>query len=284
VRAFLDDAATRVWGKLRPARNHGFRPRLRHDPHAPAVLLSPHLDDAVIDCWSVLTGPGAVRVVNVFAGVPASGSTAYFDRLAGATDAVCHVRRRIAEDRTALALAGRRPLNLEFLAHSYRRGRPEPSYARVDAALTVHVDAGSLVYAPAALGTPHPDHELVRAYALALARRGVPVRLYADLPYCALYGWPSWVTGEEPDAHLDVDAYWRGSPGGASPLCTPARAHVVRLAEEQSVAKLAAMRTYRAEFATLDRGPIGQLSNPAIHGFEVFWSASNGNAGPCACS
>jgi hypothetical protein len=200
VRAFSEGATTRAWGKLRPVRNRGFRSRLRHDPHAPAVGLSPHLDDAVIDCWSVLTGPGEVRVVNVFAGVPASRSTGYFDRLAGATDAVWHVRSRIAEDRTAPALAAQ-------------------------------VGAASLLDAPAALGTPDSDHELVRAYGLALARHGLPVRLYADLPYCALFGWPSWVTGQEPDPHLDVDAYSRGSPGCASPLCTPARAHVVRLAD-----------------------------------------------------
>jgi hypothetical protein len=278
VRAFLDDVATRAWGKLRPVRNRRFRTRLRYDPDAPAAVLSPHLDDAVIDCWSVLTAPGAVRVVNVFAGVPASRPPAYFERLAGASDSATHVRRRIAEDRSALDLARRRPSNLGFLAHSYRRGRPEPSFARLDGALTAHVEAASLVYAPAALGTPHPDHELVRAYALALARHGLPVRLYADLPYCALYGWPSWVTGDEPEPHLDVDAYWRASPGGASPVCTPARADVVRLGKREAVAKLAAMRTYRSEFATLDRGPVGQLSNPAIHGFEVFWPAPEGTA------
>ena len=44
----------------------------------------------------------------------------------------------------------------------------------------------------------------------------------------------------------------------------------MRLDAEQAAAKLAAMRAYR-EFAVLDRGPVGQLSNPAIHGYEVFW-------------
>jgi hypothetical protein len=123
VRAFSEGATTRAWGKLRPVRNRGFRARLRHNPRAPAVVSSPHLDDAVIDCWSVLTGPGEVRVVNVFAGVPASRSTGYFDRLAGATDAVCHVRRRIAEDRTAPALGspgGASPLCTPARAHVVR--------------------------------------------------------------------------------------------------------------------------------------------------------------------
>jgi LmbE family N-acetylglucosaminyl deacetylase len=278
MRAFAHDAATRAWGKLRPVRNRGFRSRLRHDPQGPVLLLSPHADDAVIDCWFALTGPGPLRVLNLFAGLPRPGSVVYFDRLAGARDSEAHMRRRLAEDREALALAGRSPINLGFLALPYRRGRPEPSFERVDAALTECAGRASLIYAPAALGSPHPDHELVRSYALALARGGMPVRLYADLPYCAAYGWPAWVTGQEPDPYLDVDAYWRASAGDASALCTRERAEVVRLATEQAVAKLAAMRTYRAEFATLDRGPLGQLSSPAIHGFEVYWTLADGGA------
>jgi hypothetical protein len=274
MRAFLHETASRAAAKLRPVRNRGFRTALRHDPAAPAVLLSPHLDDAVLDCWSVLTGPGAVRVVNVFAAVPAPGPRGHFERLAGARDSAAHMRRRIAEDREALARAGRSPVNLGFHALAHRGGRPEPSFAQIDAALRAHVGATSRVYAPAGLGAAHPDHELIRCYALTLARQRLPVRLYADLPYCTVYGWPAWVTGGEPDPHLDVDAYWSASGGGA--YCAPTAADVVRLGGPDAAAKLAAMRVYRVEFSVLDRGPIGQLSNPAIHGFEVFWPAPNG--------
>jgi hypothetical protein len=45
----------------------------------------------------------------------------------------------------------------------------------------------------------------------------------------------------------------------------------VRLDGKRAAAKLTAMRAYR-EFALLDRGPVGQLSNPAIHRYEVFWA------------
>ena len=273
--AFLHESATRAGVKLRPVRNRGFRTELHHDTGASAVLLSPHPDDAVLDCWSVLTGPGSVQVVNVFAGVPAPGARSHFERIAGARDSAAHMQRRIAEDREALARAGRSAVNLGFYCLSHRRGRVEPSFARVDAALRAHVGRVSCVYAPAALGAPHPDHDFVRAYALALTHQGVPVRLYADAPYCTVYGWPSWVTGDEPDPHLDVDAYWSASDGGSH--CTAATAQVVRLAGPAAAAKLAAMRVYRAEFSVLDRGPIGQLSNPAIHGFEVFWPTPNGS-------
>jgi LmbE family N-acetylglucosaminyl deacetylase len=276
VRAFLEDVATRTWTKLRPVRNLLFQSRLRYDPDAPVLVLSPHLDDAVIDCWSVLTGPWPLNVVNVFAGVPPSGEVAYFDRLAGARDSALHVQRRIAEDREAVGHAGRSPVNLGFLARPYRRGRPEPSFAAVDDALVSRVGSASLVYAPAALGSPHPDHAFVRSYALALAANLMPVGLYADLPYCALYGWPTWVTGEEANLRVDVDAYWRASAADPSHPLTREGAEVVRLPGAQAEAKLAAMRMYRAEFAVLDRGPIGQLSNPVIHGYEVFWPPHRG--------
>jgi LmbE family N-acetylglucosaminyl deacetylase len=267
MRAFAEDAAGRAWSRLRPVRNRAFRSRLRHDPGAPALLLSPHLDDAVLDCWSVLTGRAAVRVVNVFAGVPAPGSVSYYERLAGARDSADHMRRRLDEDARALALAARSAVSLGFLARTHRRGRPEPSLKALDAALA-GLGPVSTVYAPAALGAAHPDHELVCSYALAVARQGVPVRLYADVPYSVAYGWPSWVTGSDPG--VDVDAYW-GSAGSRD------GAEVVRLAPPDASAKLAAMRTYRSEFAVLDRGPLGQLSNPAVHGFEVFWPAPNGS-------
>jgi LmbE family N-acetylglucosaminyl deacetylase len=266
MRAYLQDAASHAAVRTRPLRSRGFRTGLRYDSGAPALLLSPHADDAVLSCWSVLTAPGDVRVVNVFAGVPPTGRVSYFERLAGATDSSEHVRHRLAEDREALALAARRPVNLPFLARSHRGWHPEPSLRALDRALASAGPVGT-VYAPAALGSPHPDHTLVRAYALALARSGIPVRLYADVPYSVAYGWPAWVTGEAPDPRLDVDAYWGKSARGG--------AEVVRLSASAAGAKLAAMRAYRSEFAVLDRGPLRQLSNPAVHGYEVFWCASS---------
>lgn len=58
--------------------------------------------------------------------------------------------------------------------------------------------------------------------------------------------------------------------------CDAAAADVVRLSASAARAKLAAMRTYGTQFPTLDRGPLGRLSDPRVHGFEVFWTASPG--------
>lgn len=264
--------AVRVAGRLAQGlgrqRDRRFQTRLRHAPGAPVLLLSPHPDDAALDCWSVLTGPGEVRVVNVFAGVPPPGRVTSWDAVVGASDSAELMRERLREDAAALAQAGRRPVNLAFLEHPQRAHRPEPAHRALDAALSGAVPLVSRVLAPMALGTVHPDHRLLREYALAVARAGVPVTLYADVPYATVYGWPHWVTGAPREPRLDVDAYWAPS---LSAVPRRGETRVVHLAAEQAARKLAALRTYGTQFPSLDRGPVGQLSNPAVHCYEVFW-------------
>jgi LmbE family N-acetylglucosaminyl deacetylase len=195
--------------------------------------------------------------------VPPAQPASLWDRIAGASDPAELMRARIEEDRAALARAGRAPLNLDLLQHSHREDRRPPTLAAIDDAVTRVVPAASRVYAPAVLGTQHPDHVRVRAYARGCAAAGIPAELYADLPYAVVYGWPHWVTGDPRDPYLDVDAYWGEPPAGD--------ARVVRLDDAQGEAKLAAMRAYATQFPSLDRGPIGLLSNPKVHRFEVFW-------------
>jgi LmbE family N-acetylglucosaminyl deacetylase len=265
----LERIGTAVWKRVAHARNRNFEPALRRDADAPLLLLSPHLDDAVLDCWSVLTGPGDVQVVNVFAQAPPPGTATDWDRIVGMPDSAALFAARIAEDAQALALAGRTAHNLPFLELQYRRGKPVPSWAQIDRELALRVPAASRVLAPMTIGTVHPDHALLRGYALALARHGHDVSLYADIPYSTVYGWPAWVTGAAPDPHLDVDAYWAPSFEG-TPV-EPRDAHVTRLEEGDAARKLEAMRAYRTQFPTLDRGPVGNVSNPEVHRYEALW-------------
>ena len=274
--SYAGRAAAKGWDVALSLRDRRFTPALRRDPSAPALLLSPHLDDAVIDCWSVLTADRDVAVVTVFAGVPdRPGVLVHWDHLVGATSSAALMRERRAEDRAALARAGREPVHLDLLPDPYRSARERPPLAALDAAVTAAVPAASAVLAPAVLGTVHPDHWRVRAYALALAAAGHDVELYADQPYAVQYGWPAWVTGAAPDPHLDVDAFWAATPD-VHPAVGRERARIAVLGDAERAAKLGAMRAYATQFPMLDRGPVGQLSTPAVHGYEVRWPVAAG--------
>jgi LmbE family N-acetylglucosaminyl deacetylase len=245
------------------------RTRLRHDPSGPALVLSPHLDDAALNCWSVLTGASRAVVATVFTAIPRAGWVTGWDALCGASESAAIMRERLEEDREALALAGADAVHAGFVDAQYRGCRALPPFAAVDAAIAAAVPAVSEVYAP--LGTGHGDHRYVRGYAAALGRCGLPVRIYADIPYVTPYGWPEWVTGTPEDPGLRVGVHVNGLLAAVPEVGDAGDAEIVRLTPDQAAAKLGALRRYRTQFRALDQGPLRAISRPEIHGFEVFW-------------
>jgi LmbE family N-acetylglucosaminyl deacetylase len=255
--------------------DRGFSTRLVVDPSGPVVILCPHPDDAVLNCWSVLTSGEPVQPVTFFSKPPPPGTVTRWDRICGARDSAEHARARLAEDERALETAGRSPVNLPFLDRQYRRPWQTPSLKELDQRLAQAVPRARSLYAPAGLGfAPHADHELVRRLAVASARAGMRLWLYADLPYAVPFGWPHWVSLAPEEPHLDVDAYWQQLAHDVPGVGGIRAARVVRLMPDEARRKLAAMREYRTQFAALDGGAIGLLRNPAIHGFEVFWEVN----------
>jgi LmbE family N-acetylglucosaminyl deacetylase len=237
------------------------------DPAAPLVVLSPHLDDAVWACFSLLT-EGAL-VATAFAGIP-HGEPGWWDAMCGITDSGAHVRARRAEDAEVLRSLGVRAVHLPLLDGQYRDR--EPAAAEVVEALDEHVPAASRVVAWAGIG--HPDHRLVRDAGLELHRRGVPVTIVADYCYSTRHGWPTWIdpAGGRPEA----DEQWRELLGDVlgKRLSDP---RVVRLSEDQSARKLAAMRGYVTQFDNIEaEEPRWQddglpPSDPAKRAIEVFY-------------
>lgn len=229
----------------------------------PVVILSPHLDDAVLSCWHVLDGAGEVEVVNVFAGVPPAGAaTGWWDRASGSGDSARAVRARIDEDRAALAMAGRRALNLDFLDAQYRRDGADG--AALAAALREHVPRSALVYVPAAFAggggerrfpvmtdDPHPDHAAVREAGRALRADGYDTVLYADLPHASVGAGDGW-----PDSAPELD--------GLAPVAHP-------LAEAEFERKLRAVRRYRSQLGVLERAFERSVDDPVLLRYEVVW-------------
>ena len=235
-----------------------------------AVILSPHFDDAVLSCWRVLASSGEVLVVNVFAGEPPAGTLGSWDRLAGTTDSAAAVRRRIEEDRHALAFAGRSAVNLPFLDSQYRDAGQTPG--EIVEALRGVVVGGTRIYAPASLGDHHRDHTAVRDAALALRADGAEVELYADLPHATVFGWPQWVldggsgTGTDPASER-----WARQLEATNVPLKRMVAKTHRLSVEDHAGKLNAVLAYSSQVAPLEHAFGCSLQDPQLLAFEVEW-------------
>jgi LmbE family N-acetylglucosaminyl deacetylase len=233
----------------------------------PAVILSPHLDDAVLSCWHLLCGPGEVSVINVFAGSPPAGSEpSWWDRETGATDSVVRMEERRAEDREAFAIAGRVATDLDFLDDQYK---PDgQSVHDIVARLRELIDPEVVVYAPAALGE-HSDHEQVRNAALEMAAAGQPVRLYADFPHAVRRGWPTWINGTKRDNGVAEE--WDQRLSGLGPTQPRADVHHLDAAERER--KLRAVSAYRTQIPAL-RSAFGDVEGFPAFPHEVVWALS----------
>jgi hypothetical protein len=232
------------------------------------LVLSPHWDDAVLDCWSLLASNRELTVVNLFAGFPPPGRAGVWEVVIGARDSAERARKRMAEDARALAHAGRKAVNLPLLDAQYRgQARPAPGLEELDRVLTAEVHSASRVYVPAGIGS-HVDHMLARRYGRMLLRTGMPVTMYAELPYCTFHGWPSWVDGREPAPNRDVDAYWRSFLEGVPEMPALRSAEVERLDRSTASAKREAVQCYET---SLNYGVRQLMADPGFHGFEVRW-------------
>lgn len=230
------------------------------------VVLSPHLDDAVLSCFAVLSRPGPARtVVTVFAGVPEPGAAGEWDASQGVARSDEYMAERVADDLEVMAGLGVRAVHLPLLDQQYRTSRlTSRSLAR---RLERYAD-GADVYAPAGFGQ-HPDHVLVRDAALRAVPSMASLHLYADLPYAADQGWP-----------LDCqDGSCRRALADLLPRIA-SRPHLVgceheALPPETASAKMRCLAKYRSQFRLLD-GPCDGLRRRAVDRFEARWAVGPG--------
>ena len=242
------------------------------------VVVSPHLDDAVLSAAVQLMRPGA-RVITVFAGRPPEGSpVGAWDRLTGAADARQRVEDRWLEDDEAMSVLGvADPVRLDFpdgqhLADASVR----PDLDAVTEALRAHLADAREVWVPAGIGG-HPDHLASRdaavAAVVAAAQPDAVVHHYADVPYSVPYGWPPSVDGSTRwSAYLDVEQWLADelADAGLDPASLVRSVH--RLDEEAQRRKVKAMAGYRTQIPALDHSGALAEGRPAVVGFEVSWT------------
>jgi LmbE family N-acetylglucosaminyl deacetylase len=182
-------------------------PDTRRDPTA-LLIVSPHLDDAVLSCFALLTGPAPADVLTVFAGAPVPPRVAWSERAMGFADSDATMTARRTEDARALEGLARATDTMDLLDEDYIDDRRTPADAH---ALRKRVSSwlagnpGGRVTVPAGAGrvlgrigarverilgdrgqvTQHPDHVFVRDAVAELVRRGEleELLLYEELPY-----------------------------------------------------------------------------------------------------
>lgn len=149
--------------------SHEERESIESATAQPVVVISPHLDDAVLGCGQLLAmHPGSVAIT-ALAGPPARYETVtVWDAAAGFGPGDDVIAARRAEDRAALAILHARPIWLDFLDDQYG---DSPSVARLARGLERAITATGLttIYIP--LGFFHNDHTLTHAAMLRVRGR-----------------------------------------------------------------------------------------------------------------
>jgi LmbE family N-acetylglucosaminyl deacetylase len=167
------------------------------------VVVSPHLDDAVLGCGGLLAAHPGATVITVYAGAPVAypDPPTAWDALAGFVAGDDVLARRREEDRGALAELGATPVWLDYVEHQYL---PREEWVGADVTTTgleeaVRAAAPTAVFAP--FGLANPDHTATHDAARAVRERmsGAPETTddlawfcYEDMGYQHIPGLLAW--------------------------------------------------------------------------------------------
>ena len=213
---------------------------LKLEPLEPVLVLSSHLDDAVLSCGHFLYANPLTTVVTVLAGAPDTNHEGYNSKTTGKPYAPDAISVRRDEDRQALDYLSATPVWLDFPDHQYLPVDRRPTPAEVAPLLREAVAAAepSAVFLP--MGLANPDHVLTHDAGLAV--RAAMVEDGGDL---------LWFCYEDAGyKHLPGLLAWRVSKLFRSGLWpTPAVVPV----EPDMAAKRTAISLYASQIGPLER-------------------------------
>jgi LmbE family N-acetylglucosaminyl deacetylase len=155
------------------------------------LIVSAHLDDAVLSCGNLIGQLSRCEVLTVFAGEGADWSElTVWDEASGFEPGTNVVEARIAEDDAALGLLGASGTRLPFLDSQYREPwiSPPVDELAMELAEAIARSRPEVVLFP--LGIGHEDHRLASLAAAAVVRSEPTIQwvAYQDLPYAQEMG------------------------------------------------------------------------------------------------
>jgi LmbE family N-acetylglucosaminyl deacetylase len=160
------------------------------------VVVSPHLDDAVLGCAHLMAAHPGTTVVTVFTGAPDPypDPPTGWDALGGFAPGDDVLAARTAEDAAALAVLGATPVWLGYVEHQYLPRAEWPTADDIVDGLEAALRdlAPTAVVAPFGLG--NPDHDATHEAAMRVRERyGEPAWFcYEDMGYKHIPGLLAW--------------------------------------------------------------------------------------------
>lgn len=151
----------------------------------PLLVVSPHLDDAVLSCGRLLArSPGSIVLTALAGSPPKWDELTLWDRMCGFDIGEDVMAVRLAEDRAALGVLGASQQVIEACDGQYDPPAPRADVVRSG----IRSALGRMRPATCAipLGLQHPDHQEVRQIALSCVGAAGPAVdwiVYEDLPY-----------------------------------------------------------------------------------------------------
>jgi LmbE family N-acetylglucosaminyl deacetylase len=146
------------------------------------VVVSPHLDDAVMSCAGLIGSNRGCEVVTVFAGKPRAQALTDWDRRCGFAKGDDVIAARRAEDAAACARLEATPRWLDFVDDQYD-GR-SASVDEIEAALDAELERVAATALAIPLGLFNRDHQRTHSAACRfVARPRLQVLAYADALY-----------------------------------------------------------------------------------------------------
>lgn len=224
------------------------------------VILSPHLDDAVLSCWHRLERPGT-QVVTVFAGIPLQHVVSDWDAASGFRTPSEAIHTRRLENLAALRHTPSTAVDLDFVEHAYATNPPDIDQIAESVLRSTSRDAAFVAAAGLSLylRKTHPDHETTRAVGKRLMDLGRTVLFYADIPYILpRFRYTDW------PARLSLD-------GVKKRLGVDVASEPYELSEEERSRKRQALQAYRSQVPLLLSGYRHALARPEAYRWEVIF-------------
>lgn len=160
------------------------------------VVVSPHLDDAVLGCGRLLAVHPNATVITVYAGAPTAypDPMTHWDTISGFVPGDDVLALRCKEDEGALAELHATPVWLDFVEHQYLE---RPAWVGADQTVDA-LEAAVRAAAPTAVlmpfGLANPDHTATHDAARIVAERVTEPAwfCYEDMGYKHIPGMLAW--------------------------------------------------------------------------------------------